>query len=160
VPTYTYRCPAGHYCSITHGMTEDPVISCLEFVPIGGASGPVTIDALATEPCDMRMSRVVVKPPNALISPREAPTALTRKRGLDKAEGYQAHLARFPGDPQAFTSGKVAKEKLIDQRLREGWVEVPRPRDQKLTGRPDGLTSAAERAAQKVKEGKVDIGEA
>jgi hypothetical protein len=152
VPTYTYRCPAGHYCSITHGMTEDPVISCLEFVPVG--------DKSETEPCDMRMSRVVVKAPNALISPREAPTALTRKRGLDKAEGYQAHLARFPGDPQAFTSGKVAKEKLIDQRLREGWVEVPRPRDQKLTGRPDGLTSAAERAAQKVKEGKVDLGEA
>jgi hypothetical protein len=149
MPAYTYRCPAGHYCAITHGMTEDPVISCLEFVPAG--------DKGETEPCDMRMSRVVVKPPSALIPPREGPAALTRKRGLDKNDGYQAHLARFPGDPQAFTSGKVAKEKLIDQRLREGWVEVPRPRDQKLTGRPDGLTSAAERAAQKVKEGKVDL---
>jgi hypothetical protein len=149
VPTYTYRCPAGHEVRLTHGMTEDPTVACLVFVPVG-AEG-------ATEPCDMRMSRVILSAPVALLSSRETPTQLTRTKGVDKREGYQPLLARFPGDPQAYTSGKNAKDRLVDQRLREGWIEVPSPRDQKLTGRPDGMKDPVAEAVRKVKEGKVEV---
>ena len=38
---------------------------------------------------------------------------------------YREDLARFPNDPQAFVSGPRAKQKLIDLRKREGWVEGP-----------------------------------
>tara|TARA_E500000331_G_scaffold192847_1_gene185314 strand:- start:3537 stop:3902 length:366 start_codon:yes stop_codon:yes gene_type:complete len=38
---------------------------------------------------------------------------------------YRSDLARFPGDPQAYVDGPAAKQKLIDQRKREGWVEGP-----------------------------------
>jgi hypothetical protein len=38
---------------------------------------------------------------------------------------YRSDLARFPGDPQAYVSGPRAKQKLIDQRKREGWIEGP-----------------------------------
>ena len=38
---------------------------------------------------------------------------------------YRSDLARFPNDPQAYVSGPRAKQKLIDQRKREGWVEGP-----------------------------------
>ena len=38
---------------------------------------------------------------------------------------YREDLARYPNDPQAFVSGPRAKQKLIDQRKREGWQEGP-----------------------------------
>lgn len=35
---------------------------------------------------------------------------------------YRDDLARFPGDPQAYTDGPRAVKRLLDQRLREGWT--------------------------------------
>lgn len=54
---------------------------------------------------------------------------------------YREDLARFPGDPQAYCNGPRAKQKLIDQRKREGWVEGP---------------TFSELADQKEKEQKID----
>jgi hypothetical protein len=43
---------------------------------------------------------------------------------FDRAVGYQSHLARFPGDPRAFTDGQLSKAKLVGQLKREGWVQA------------------------------------
>lgn len=45
------------------------------------------------------------------------PQVVTHQRAL----GYREDLARFPGDPQAHCDTQRGVQKLIDQRLREGW---------------------------------------
>lgn len=125
---YTYRCHLGHERAVEHPMAETPVVTCPE------------VEHLTLEPTPMQ--RVIVRPPETIMRNRDHPTRNTRARGLDRDDGYQAHLARFPGDPTALTSGKLGKARLIDQRMREGWVPVPdvpsdakRPRRSDLAGR-------------------------
>lgn len=166
MPTYTYRCPSGHERTVTHGMTEDPVVRCDE--DDAGEHGHCCGQwccgppACCCGPCDEPMHRAIVAAPRMILA-RDLPTTPnTRARGVDKADGYQAHLARFPNDPQAFTAGKNAKDRLIDQRLREGWREVASPRDQRLDGKPEHMRkagSAIERAREKVRDGRTDFDE-
>lgn len=65
---------------------------------------------------------------------------------------YEADLARFPDDPQAYIETEWGRKKLEDQRLREGWREI-RDIDRKFDGKPAHMRdvrSAAEVAVEKV----------
>lgn len=143
MPLYTYRCPEGHEREVIHGMTEDPEVLCES--PVGTCA----CCGVSCNGCYRPMQRVI----------RVAPAVSTRR--FDMADGYQAHLARFPNDPQAHTGGQISKRKLIDQRLREGWREMGRVDDQKLDGKASHLrgVSAIDVARAKVREGKVDFDE-
>jgi len=139
MPTYVYRCPDGHERDVVHRMADDPTVKCNEAVYED--EGP------QYHPCEKRMARV----PAAVVS-----LPLINTRSFDRADGYQATLASRPNDPDAYTSGQRSLQKLIDKRLREGWIDQGRVGDIDTSGKRRAIPSAIDVATAKVQEGKAE----
>lgn len=164
MPTYTYRCEAGHEVQVTHAMSAPALERCAAFVEVAD------FDPHAFDPfrCGKPCRRIITAMPQVLTGGR-----------FDRASGYQPHLARFPNDPEAFTSGPQSLQRLIDARLlaenpklreepaldRDGnratpWKDLGRIGDMKLDGAREGwrnAPSAIERAIKKVQDGKAEV---
>lgn len=66
-------------------------------------------------------------------------------RSFDAGTGYQANLARFPGDPTAYVDSPLGRKKLEDQRLREGWSDrADHGPDKRDTRRESNRAAAAD----------------